>query len=246
MENPKRIWDDTYRVMWHESATGNRATLVTICNYLQETATRHANHLGFGYRASGEHNLLWVIVRLLVKMDRYPEWDETVTVRTWPRGIEGLFALRDYLIFDSHGNRLGAGSSQWFTIDKETRKPKAPSIVRDMLPLVIPEPALEEQPGKIIISGPSKEIATIHAGYTDLDANHHVNNTRYIDWVLNLVPSEIHETKFLRSFRIEFLAETRIGEEIKIFANDPPDYSLFRGVRPADDKQIFRARIGWE
>src|SRR5512133_1225031 len=101
MEDLQRIWTDHYPVTWYDADASHRAGIVTICKFLQESAWNHANHLGFGYRTANEVKQVWVLVRLLVKMERYPNWGEMVTVRTWPRGMEGLLALRDFEILDA-------------------------------------------------------------------------------------------------------------------------------------------------
>jgi medium-chain acyl-[acyl-carrier-protein] hydrolase len=247
MSDHLSIWTDHYTVNWYDADPGNKATLTALCNYLQESAWRHANHLGFGYRTATKINQAWVIIRLLLKMDRYPSWQETITVRTWPRGVDGLFAIRDFEILDAEGNRLGGASSQWFIIDVETRKPQTTLLVQDILPLATHVPALDEQPEKIIIPEPLSFTHAIKAEYSDIDMYGHVNNTRYVEWTLNTFPEEIHKENLIRSFLIEFLAETHLGEEIEIFRNkDGADPSYVKGVRLDDDKTLFRTRIRWE
>jgi acyl-ACP thioesterase len=116
MSNLKSIWTDEYRVSWFDADGNNRARLAAICRYLQESAWNHANHLGFGYRQASEIKQVWVIIRLLLKMEKYPFWDDIITVRTWPRGVEGVLAFRDFEILSAAGERLGAASSQLNTL----------------------------------------------------------------------------------------------------------------------------------
>jgi medium-chain acyl-[acyl-carrier-protein] hydrolase len=245
MQDLQSIWTDQYTINWYDADPGNKATLVALCNFLQETAWRHANHLGFGFRNLTKINQIWVIIRLLVKMDRYPEWQETITVKTWPRGVDGLFALRDFEILDKNGERLGAAASQWFIMDAETRKPQSAMVLKDVLPLAAHIPALEDQPEKIIIPEPLSFLTSVTAHYADLDMYRHVNNSRYVEWILNLFSQEMHREKFIHSFLIEFLAETHYGEEIELFCSKGYDPSYLKGVRLEDDKTIFRSRISW-
>ena len=245
MEDLQRIWTDRYTVNWYDADATNRASIVTICKYLQESAWNHANHLGFGYRSLNQVNQVWVIVRLLVKMDRYPSWGETIPVRTWPRGMEGLLALRDFEILDDKGIRIGAAASQWFIIDGETRKPQPAIIARDIMPLFSSEPALDEQPEKIHIHDPLPFHYTVKARYGDIDMYQHVNNTRYLQWALNIFPEEQLRERHLSMMMIEFLSETRLGDEINIFCDPATNPSFARGVRQEDDKTIFRVKLRW-
>ena len=74
----------------------------------------------------------------------------------------------------------------------------------------------------------------------------HVNNARYIDWVLNLFPEEMHREFIISKFLIEFLSEVRYSENINLFASINPEESLVKGVRQGDEKTIFRAKIEWK
>lgn len=245
MEELQRIWTDHYTVTWYDADASNRAGVVTICKFLQESAWNHANHLGFGYRTANEVNEVWVLVRLLVKMDRYPNWGETATVKTWPRGMEGLLALRDFEILDAQGIRIGAATSQWFIIDSETRKPKPSVIVRDILPLATGKAILDENPEKIHIHDPLPFQYTVKARYGDIDMYQHVNNTRYLQWALNLFPEEQLRTRHLSMMMIEFLAESKLGDEINLFCDPQTNPTFARGVRQEDDKTIFRVKLRW-
>jgi medium-chain acyl-[acyl-carrier-protein] hydrolase len=243
MEELKRIWSDTYTVNWYEADITNKASLVTLCNFLQESAWRHANHLGFGYRTASDIKQIWVLVRLLVKMDSYPGWGETITVRTWPRGVDGMLALRDFEVLASDGSRMGGASSQWLILDVESRKPQPAFIVNAALPLATDEPALDEFPEKIVIPGPLPFQSSVKARFTDIDMYQHVNNARYISWVLDMLPEEWHKKNGISSFLIEFINETRLGDEVQLFADITGNPLLVRGVRMEDDKVIFRSRI---
>jgi len=245
MTSHQNIWTDQYRINWHETDVNNSASLVTISNFLQVTAFRHARYLGFDYTRKDGFDRLWVLVRLLIKMDRYPAWEETVDVKTWHRGAEGLVALRDFEILDAEGKRLGAAASHWFLLDPATRKPVIPELNENANSSSHPVAVMEEQPGRIPIHTDLPLIRTVQVNYTDLDMYHHVNNSRYIDWILNCFPESMHREYMITSFLIEFLSEALYSEEIRLFASVQPDSSIVKGVRTGDDATIFRARVKW-
>ena len=68
-------------------------------------------------------------------MDRYPGWGEEILVKTWPRGIERLFALRDFLITSRQGEVLGRVTSNWLLVDLTTRRPKRLEEVFKRMPI---------------------------------------------------------------------------------------------------------------
>ncbi|MCX6246277.1 MAG: thioesterase [Bacteroidetes bacterium] len=243
--NPQPVWSDKYRINWYEADANNCASLVTICNFLQVSAFRHARNLGFDYTRKDGFDRLWVLVRILVHMDDYPSWNDEIEVKTWHRGAEGFVAMRDFEILDAQGKRLGAVSSHWFLLDPETRKPVVPEIDDEVTSSAWPVKVMDDEPGRIYISGDLPFIRSVTAGYTDLDMYLHVNNTRYIDWVLNLFPEEMHKAYAISSFTIEFLSEVKYGEEIRLFARIDAVESLVKGIRDGDGRTIFKARVGW-
>ncbi|MEI8005369.1 MAG: hypothetical protein WCI48_04120 [Bacteroidota bacterium] len=85
-----------------------------------------------------------------------------------------------------------------------------------------------------------------------------MNNTRYVEWILNSIPPGIHKEKFISSFTIEYLHETKLGDEVDVFGQglipeDPgradvqaPLSTLVKGVMREDDQVVFRARLTWK
>jgi len=242
----QQTWTDRYRINWYEADANNCASLVSICNFLQVTAFRHAHSLGFDYTNKEGFDYLWVLVRMLIHMDAYPGWNDEIEVKTWHRGTDGLVAMRDYEITDLQGKRLGAVSSHWFLLDPEIRKPVIPEINDTAKSSVRPVEVMKEKPGRILVPRDLPLIRTVTAGYTDLDMYMHVNNTRYIDWVLNLFPEGMHSKFSISKFLIEFLSEVRYSENINLFASINPEESLVKGVRQGDEKTIFKAKIKWK
>src|SRR5882724_1138220 len=122
-EMPHRIWTETFKVHSYEVDFSQRATLRTLCHYFQEAAWNHAELLGVGYSRLQTEKRLWVLSRLLVKVECYPGWGDNVTVRTWPRHARSVFAMRDFRIQDAVGGALAAGTSAWLVLDATSRKP---------------------------------------------------------------------------------------------------------------------------
>ena len=248
MENLKKIWSEQYLVQWYDTDINGRIKMSAIANYLQETAWRHANHLGFGYEDAVKRNEFWVIVSLMIKMVGSPGWGQTITVETWPKGIDRLFAFRDFKIMSSDGTVIGAATSTWMILDQATRRPKSVDIVRPVLHLATHQDILEGNPPFLppLMDIDTTEIRKVR--FSEVDQNGHVNNIRYIDWCLDALSPEWHGTHEIRSMVINYLSEVRADETILIASGPDHEQShLFQGARE-DGKAIFRARFDcdWE
>ena len=62
----------------------------------------------------------WVLSRMYYDVSRLPAEDQQVTVRTWSRGTDGLFAFREFQLIDAQGVAVSC-TSYWVIIDLNTR-----------------------------------------------------------------------------------------------------------------------------
>jgi len=74
-------------------------------------------------------NLTWVLSGFFITIDSYPKWQDTITIQTWPSGLERLFAMRDFIIFDADRKVIGTAKSAWIVIDMALRKPVRPQVI---------------------------------------------------------------------------------------------------------------------
>jgi acyl-ACP thioesterase len=247
-EEKKKVWEGPYTVHSYEVRTHISAPLTIVCNYLQDSAWHHAQNLRVGYEALLQEKKNWVLARLSIEMDRYPLWGEKVTVRTWPKGTHRLFALRDFEIVDGSGQRIGAAASIWLILDTQSKRPQRPEPYFETMPLVPDRHALSSFPEKIPPVEQVHRESVFRVRYTDLDVHNHVNNAKYIEWVLNGYSAEEHERRTISAIQINFLAEAVYGDEVrmKMERADRDGYVFVHSAQNiARGNEIFRARVQW-
>ncbi len=232
-------------VSYHLDPTG-KARLTTLANFFQEVAYQHANRLGFGYRDLKKNRTLWVLSRLRIRMERYPVWDEVVTVETWHRGMEKLFGMRDFRVKDQQGRVLGVAGSAWLIVDMDTRRPVRPD--RSLLQSDRGTDAVFEQPLQKIefaeLTEPETARSVVHS---DLDIVGHVNNVKYIEWCMDVASADLVEPPPVREFEINYLHEAMPGDRIGIaMQRSNPGDLLFSARKEGDNVEIFRARIAFD
>lgn len=206
MENQK--WTEAYQVYWHDTDVNGNMSFAALSRYLQDIAWKNAESLDFGFKKVTELNLIWVLVRQLIQMNRMPRWGERIKIETWPRGCEGLWAYRDYQIKNEKNEILGGVSSSWMVIDTNTRRPQKLEVMEGVLPKTILNPITENSAAKIPFLEPGKLIDTRHAKYSELDMNGHVNNPIYIDWMMDAI-SKVNKLKSYSNFQINYISETK-------------------------------------
>ena len=242
------IWTQTYDVNTIVLDDQKRLGLSGLLNLLQDIAWLHAKHLGWGYEALVEHGTAWVLVRQKLVMADWPVWGDVVEVRTWPRGVIGALAVREFEIV-AGDRKFGECSTSWLIIDAQTRRPTR--IDREAFRKnTRTEGCLAIEAGKITPQTGLKPAATFLVRNSDLDVNGHVNNTRYAQWILDSVPLEAHAAYRLDEYEVNFLAETNVGDTVVIERDEiepsptSPARWQFQGKRIKEDKAAFVARLG--
>jgi acyl-ACP thioesterase len=93
-----------------------------------------------------------------------------------------------------------------------------------------------------IAARPMENTCTRTVGYSLLDQNGHMNNTRYMDWVEDLLPGDFHREHPVQEFTVCYLNEVREGDEIALH------YTLSHGPTLTVDAQrqgerVFSAQV---
>jgi acyl-ACP thioesterase len=212
------VWSEPFTVHTYELDAAGRASIQSLCAFLQEAAGRNAEQLGVTVPQLMQHGLTWILSRLLVRIRSYPRWWEKLVVETWPSGFHRLFALRDWRIFRSD-ELLAEATSAWLMVDVESRRPVRPQSHGTWAGRIHPERAIAltlnklEEPAPAAASGKVFE-ERFSVRYRDLDMNGHANNVGYIDWLLECLPFELRQSHEIRELELNFLNEVTAGQEI--------------------------------
>ena len=209
-------WIERFVVRSYEADAAGFATPASLCNYLQEAAGNHAFALDFSVEQLQTRGLTWMLSRLRLETVHMPRWRETVEVETWPSGTRGLLAMRDFLIRSSSGDELGRATTAWLLIDLERRRPAR--LTEELLALRLPSrpPALPPATERLSPPDVTTEESTVLVRWSDMDVNEHVNNVRYVAWAMDALPEETLRTKVLSSLAVDFLGETRTGDQLLV------------------------------
>lgn len=240
----QRIWSEEYTIASYLVNLRGKAGLYAMLNLIQDVGWMHAFHLNVRL-APGQN---WVFTRQKLVMKEWPAWNETVTIRTWLRPPVKSFLFRDYEVWRGD-QKIGEGAASFLVMDLNTRRP----VQLDWSHLGEiwqTEKTLALEPEKIMVEGPGQELARFQVRNSDLDMNNHVNNTKYVQWILDALPvSVLRKGINLHGYEVNFLAEAKLGDEIIIQragANSfesSPDADVFLGTNSADGKLIFTARL---
>lgn len=216
----KTKWLTTYHLDVFNVDHRGRANFVSYFNFMQESALKHAHHLGFGSSDLLEKNLLWVVTRFELHTFSEVEWDHDVVVETWSRGLIGPYAFRDFIIKKSNGELLAKASSSWIPIDVIKRKSVALKA-EDLDSSTSHNEDVGIEPRKIHYKPIDDEkLMSFSVRYSDLDINRHVNNTKYIQWIYDALSLEEIDTMTFKNFAINYNNEAKLGDTITLYRKE--------------------------
>jgi acyl-ACP thioesterase len=207
------IHGEGFRVASYEVDPAERLTPRALCAFLQETAGRDVDRRGFGMRRLIDRGLAWFLQRLDVEVARWPRLGDEIVVRTRARGFTRVIAERDFLVTDAEGEEMARASSRWAVVGLEARRPvRLPEGVADLPAGPLHE--LAPRDGGLPEADPCDLEARFAVRRGDLDVVGHVNNTRYVEWVLETVPAELLDSRPPRAFDVLFRREAGRGASI--------------------------------
>ena len=210
----------------------------------QEMAYWGAAALGFGYEDLHVHGTAWVLSRMHVRFGKHPVWRDNVSLYTWHKGMDGIFALRDFRMDDSGGNPIVTATSSWLVINVSTRRIVRAEELEERLKTDGPVPdAIPDRAPKIIVPRdvPAEEVATRRVSYSDIDVNGHTNNARYIVWAMDAIPYEVTSKRPVKDLCVNFNRETLPEDEILLVRFPVGDGFIIEGR--LEDKSAFTVKV---
>ncbi len=209
-----RTRDCDFRGTWRYSA---------ILEALQEIAGDQSASIGIGRDDIVKKGVVWVLVRMEVRMDRLPKIGEKITVTTMPLPPRHKLFPRYFTMTDEAGEQVGAVSSLWMLMSLETREAvnekeygiEVPAAPKDFkAPMGMPAPLFP-------VEGEEKKLVYSPV-YTELDVNQHVNNTKYADWICNMLGPDVMGKKEPARMILDYNAEVLPGQQVtfEMFQNE--------------------------
>lgn len=272
------VYRQSFIIRSYEIGPDKTATMETLMNLLQETALNHVMGSGLagnGFGATREmslRKLIWVVTRIHVQVEKYSSWGDVIEIDTWVDAAGKNGMRRDWIIRDYKTQKIiTRATSTWVIMNRETRRlSKIPAQVKqEVVPFYLSRAAIStayndsEKIDKLTDDTAKRIRSGLAPRWSDMDANQHVNNVKYIGWILESVPINVLEEYDLTSMTLEYRRECRqsnllesltnikekVDEDSKTAAstNCRTELESTHLLRMQDDKaEIIRARSEWQ
>jgi acyl-ACP thioesterase len=245
----ENYFENIFELRYFEMNKFGEASSTTILTLLEETAADHCFSINHSLYDLQKQNIGWVLLSGAMKIDRYPKYKEKITIRTWLSSYSTIKGIRENLIYDEQRNIIGRAKGLWVFFDIERRRPV--QIFDD----IIEKWTFHDE--ESINFDISKKIEAIDSGSHikefivnrfDLDTNQHVNNIRYLQWMMESIPTEVIDNFYLHFIDGRFTAEAQYGDTIMAFTNSGISENSFAHTIkiPNNNKICANARTLWK
>lgn len=210
----------------------------------QEVAGRHCKTLRVDYETLEKSRMFWAVTRHRVQISRMPLRGETIRIETWPMPTTRVAYPRSVVAYDEAGNECFRVISIWVLMHIDTRAMILPgksgiSVVGSLRGNELAAPG--GLVAKEWIHHRSRTVC-----YTDLDRNGHMNNTRYLDWIDDLLPSAFHKKHTAREFVVCYQSEAREGQQLDLCWDFLEEGTMRLDANRAEEEKterVFSAKI---
>ena len=232
------MYEEKRKINYYDLDSAGRVKLSALLRIVHIAADENATELGIGFAEMWRREMSFILQRFAVLVARMPAYGDVVTIRTWPDSVARGTFLRKGDMFDANGKKIMEWASLWILFDIAARKILKPQALHVALP-DFANHGVQISPEKIILPAESEKIsAHVHTvRYADVDTNQHMNNSIYGDLIGNALPL----SHAWREMQINYLAETRLGDEISVAAHRHNNAIFVMGN--SSEKTSFVARV---
>ena len=156
-----------------------------------------------------DYNLVWIITDYDIEVVRLPRFAEEITIETEALSYNRLFCYRRFTIYDEAGQHLIHMMATFVLMDRDSRKVHAVEAE-----IVAP---YQSEFSKKLLRGPKYQSLEnpiskdYHVRFYDLDMNGHVNNSKYLDWIFEVMGADFLTQYIPKKINLKYVKEVRPG-----------------------------------
>lgn len=178
----------------------------------------------------------WILSKQTLRLKRPIKAEEIITITTRAKGTGRVQFERTYDI-DINGEKIGGIYSLWTFIDISQRRIVKPQQAGITIPEIEPYESFMERYEPVCKDIEMKHVGTRRALYNDIDINQHMNNAKYIEWALDLLPYEVHRDYFIEQLSMHFKKEIVPLSQVDLYYGQKDN--CFKTVFQVDGKDYF-------
>lgn len=234
-------WTESYRINSHDLDAAGNIRVAALMRYMQETAYCHMAGMKPSAEELRAEGRVFLLARAAVSVYDNVSHGDTIEVTTWATESKGVAFGRCFSI-RANETLISEAETVWTFYDFEARKILRVGDVTlyygtdEELGLDLPRRLSYPDPDSLVLQGCHTVI------YADVDENRHMNNTVYPDVLSGFVPEIKDGTGRVVSMYINYSAECREDDEMRIYRSGGDGEWYFKTLR-SDGRVNVEAKI---
>ncbi len=221
-------YERTVCVASYEVGAQSILKLSVLLRMCQETSEQNLTLLGLSYEKMCADGIVFLLITNQVKIRRMPGHNETVTIKTHPRGVSGAQFYRDFRIYSGKEPIIDVMQTS-ILADVNTHRILRPKQFLNYGIFSGDKIQDEDKISKITIPENLPFVGERPVRYSDLDYNMHLNNTVYADILTDFLPGSIPGFQF-SEVQINYITESTLGDTLKIYAGEQDGRIFMQGI----------------
>lgn len=239
------IYQEQLAIKSYQTNQYGEASIASLFDILIEAAWAHAQVMDWGYESLKNNQLFWVLSRMYFQVEKYPAWQDQITLSTWSAGTDGVYAYREYLVENEKGEVILRASSAWLILDMENHRIFRLSEYRTTFPKHVDAGACRA-PRRIKAEVHPENLKYFPVLFSELDINQHFNSVKYVERVLDDFGIDFLNNHEPAELEVNYLKEGVAGDLIAVTRTQISESESLNGlVRESDGADLCVMRIGW-
>lgn len=227
----QKTYRKTYQITTNMLDCHDCLKMSTLLDVAQEVAGDHAEELGCGFETMIKQDLIWVIVRNYVEIIKKPINFKEIEVVTYPLKPRFVEFNRETEFYHD-GELFAVSRSTWMVINIKDFSVKAPDFFKDFDDdLGYFKRRIRKLP--VIEKSQLQKVKEADVLYSMLDHNGHMNNTKYVDFYLDIFRPEFS----VKTLQIEYIKQSFLDDKLSLYIKENEGKRYLSGYK--DDELKF-------
>lgn len=227
----QKTYRKTYQITTNMLDCHDCLKMSTLLDVAQEVAGDHAEELGCGFETMIKQDLIWVIVRNYVEIIKKPINFKEIEVVTYPLKPRFVEFNRETEFYHD-GELFAVSRSTWMVINIKDFSVKAPDFFKGFDDdLGYFKRRIRKLP--VIEKSQLQKVKETDVLYSMLDHNRHMNNTKYVDFYLDIFRPEFS----VKTLQIEYIKQSFLDDKLSLYIKENEGKRYLSGYK--DDELKF-------
>lgn len=227
----QKTYRKTYQITTNMLDCHDCLKMSTLLDVAQEVAGDHAEELGCGFETMIKQDLIWVIVRNYVEIIKKPINFKEIKVVTYPLKPRFVEFNRETEFYHD-GELFAVSRSTWMVINIKDFSVKAPDFFKGFDDdLGYFKRRIRKLP--VIEKSQLQKVKETDVLYSMLDHNGHMNNTKYVDFYLDIFRPEFS----VKTLQIEYIKQSFLDDKLSLYIKENEGKRYLSGYK--DDELKF-------